>query len=134
MKLNIKFGIILISSHLFFMPLLLSESKNKFKLREIPNFNLDNLRKDIPVINDPFKLNDDFDYQLDPFENLSIKLIGLFKIDTDVNAMIRTFKGIGNYQVGDIIHEKVIIEQISINNKEIIITDGLRTQTYKLKK
>ena len=114
------------------MPNLLSESINKFELKEIPNFNLENIRKKIPSINDPFKSEDDYRYSQNPFENLSINLIGLFKINNEINAMIRTNKGIDNYQVGDIISNKAKIKEISIINKEIIVSDGIKNYSYKL--
>ena len=64
MKLIIKFGFITISSHLLFIFPAFSE--NKFKLKEIPNFDLEEIREDIPALNDPFISNDDFDYQQNP--------------------------------------------------------------------
>ena len=132
MQSIIKFGVIYLSSNLFLMPNLLSESINKFELKEIPNFNLENIRKKIPSINDPFKSEDDYRYSQNPFENLSINLIGLFKINNEINAMIRTNKGIDNYQVGDIISNKAKIKEISIINKEIIVSDGIKNYSYKL--
>tara|TARA_B100001093_G_C26724857_1_gene969454 strand:- start:380 stop:781 length:402 start_codon:yes stop_codon:yes gene_type:complete len=132
MKLIIKFGFITISSHLLFIFPAFSE--NKFKLKEIPNFNLEEIREDIPALNDPFISNDDFDYQQNPFKNLSIKLIALFKVEDELNVMIRTLKGLGNYQVGDKIYENISLKQIDILDKEIVVTDGISSYTYKLNK
>lgn len=116
------------------MPYLSSESVKEFELKEIPNFNLEKIRKKIPSINDPFKSADDYHYSQNPFESLSINLIGLFKINNEINAMIRTTKGINNYQIGDIIGTKAKIKEISIINKEIIISDGIKNYSYKLDK
>ena len=134
MKLIIKSGVIFLSSKLIFISNILSESKVNFELKEIPNFDLKEIKKDIPSTNDPFKSDTDNDYSLNPFENLSIKLIGLFKIENELNAMIKTYKGIKNYQVGDKIDRRAEIKKISIRDKEIIISDGMKNYSYKLSK
>ena len=134
MKLIIKFGLILLSSNLLFISNLLSESKKNFELKEIPNFDLKEIKKNIPSTNDPFKSDNDNYYSLNPFENLSIKLIGLFKIQNELNAMIRTNTGINNYKVGDKIGKKAEIKKISIRDQEIIISNGIKNYSYKLNK
>ena len=105
----------------------------KFKLKDIPDFQIEKLKDTVKKNKDHFRDNVSYN-ENSSFDNLFIELLGLFKVNTDKNAMFITKNGIKNYSIGDFIFENYQIKDINLSTKEVFITDGNETKIYKFPK
>ena len=105
------------------------EHKN-FILKEFPDFSLDKLKKTVKSNKDPFRDTSQYINE-NSFEDLYIELLGLFKINEEINAMFRTPNGIKNYLIGDKILNNFEIEDINLTSNEVSITNGKESKIYK---
>ena len=105
----------------------------KFYLKEIPKFNIEELKNTVKSDKDPFK--DIFSSNGNSsFDNLYIELLGLFNVNGEKNAMFRTKNGIKNYLIDDVIDDNYQIKDINLLTKEVLITDGKESKLYKFPK
>ena len=108
-----------------------AESENKkFILKEIPDFTFEELKRNVNVDKDPFRSNSIY-INNNSFDNLYIELLGLFKVNNEINAMFKTVDGIKNYLIGDKLFDEFLIQDINLLSKEVVITNGKESKIYK---
>ena len=105
----------------------------KFFLKDIPEFSIEELKNTVKKNKDPF-MADFSNSDNSSFENLYIELLGLFKVNGEKNAMFRTKDGIKNYLMGEVINDVYQIKNINLLTKEVLITDGKESKLYKFPK
>ncbi len=105
----------------------------KFFLKEIPEFPIEELKNTVKKDKDPF-MNNFSNSENSSFDNLYIELLGLFKVNGERNAMFRTKNGIKNYLIDDVIDDNYQIKDINLLTKEVLITDGKESKLYKFPK
>ena len=87
-------------------------------------------KKTVKSNKDPFRDTSQYNNE-NSFEDLYIELLGLFKINEEINAMFRTPNGIKNYLIGDKILNNFEIEDINLTSNEVSITNGKESKIYK---
>ena len=109
-----------------------SKSENKtFILKEIPKFSIEKIKKNVKSDKDPIRDTSQYNYDNGSFDNLNIELLGLFKVNKEINAMFRTNDGIKNYLIGDKLFDEFEIKDINLLSEEVEITDGKKSRIYK---
>ena len=103
-----------------------------YKLKEIPDYSVEKLKITVKQNKDPFL--DTLSDESSSFEDLYLKLVGLFKIKDEKTAMFLTKEGIKNYIVGDKIKGYYEIKDIDLLSKEVLITDGKEQKFYRFPK
>ena len=103
--------------------------KHSFKLKEIPEYSIEKLKKSVEKNKDPFVEN--LSDESSSFEDLYIILVGLFEINDEKTAMFLTKEGIKNYIIGDKITGYYVIKDIDLLSKEVLITDGKEQKFYR---
>jgi len=103
-----------------------------YKLKEIPDYSVEKLKNTVKQNKDPFL--DTLSDESSSFEDLYLKLVGLFKIKDEKTAMFLTKEGIKNYIVGDKIKGYYEIKDIDLLSKEVLITDGKEQKFYRFPK
>ena len=124
------------SSTNFYKRLLLANKDNlkkqDFNLKEIPDYSVEKLKNTVKQNKDPFL--DTLSDESSSFEDLYLKLVGLFKIKDEKTAMFLTKDGIKNYIIGDKIKDFYVIKDIDLLSKEVLITDGKEQKFYRFPK
>ena len=103
----------------------------KFILKEMPKYPFEKLKKTVKSDKDPFRGTSQFNYNDGSFDNLYIELLGLFKVNKEINAMFITKDGIKNYLIGDKLFDEFEIKDINLFSKEVVITNGKESRIYK---
>ena len=109
-----------------------NSKKQDFILKEIPDYSVKKLKNSVKQNKDPFleTLSD----ESSSFEDLYLRLLGLFKINDEKTAMFLTKEGIKNYIIGDKIKGSYEIKDINLLSKEVLITDGKEQKFYRFPK